>query len=152
MKSWTRKELIQASISGGAAALAGSRVFGATAPRGSANGDVRLAVVGVHSKGFRLARDFLAVAGCRIVALCDGDSGALARCVADLQKKNLKVKTYKDYRKLLEDPSIDAVVIATPNHWHSLMTIWACQAGKDVYVEKPLSHNVWEGRKAGEAA
>jgi predicted dehydrogenase len=62
------------------------------------------------------------------------------------------VKTYIDYRKLLEDKDVDAVVIATPNHWHSLMGIWACQAGKDVYVEKPISHNVWEGRKLVEAA
>ena len=59
---------------------------------------------------------------------------------------------YTDYRKVLDDKEVDAVVIATPNHWHSLMAIWACQAGKDVFVEKPISHNVWEGRKLVEAA
>ena len=57
-----------------------------------------------------------------------------------------------DYRKLLDDKSIDAVALATPNHWHALQTIWACQAGKDVYVEKPASHNIFEGRKMVEAA
>jgi predicted dehydrogenase len=57
-----------------------------------------------------------------------------------------------DYRKLLEDKDIDAIIIVTPDHWHALMTVWACQAGKDVYVEKPLSHNIWEGRKMVEAA
>jgi predicted dehydrogenase len=57
-----------------------------------------------------------------------------------------------DYRKLLDDKDVDAVVIVVPDHWHALMTVWACQAGKDVYVEKPLSHNIWEGRKMVEAA
>ncbi len=61
-------------------------------------------------------------------------------------------KLVQDFRRVLDDKSVDAVVIATPDHWHSLATIWACQAGKDVYVEKPLSHNPWEGRKAVEAA
>jgi len=59
---------------------------------------------------------------------------------------------YVDYRKMLDDKGIDAVVIVTPDHWHALMTVWACQAGKDVYVEKPLSHNIWEGRKMVQAA
>ena len=63
-----------------------------------------------------------------------------------------KPATYTDVRKLLEDKSIDAISIATPNHWHSLIAIWACQAGKDVYVEKPCSHNIWEGRQLVSAA
>src|SRR6185436_3669201 len=62
------------------------------------------------------------------------------------------VETYTDIRKLLENKDIDVISIATPNHWHSLAGIWACQAGKDVYVEKPVSHNPWEGRKLVEAA
>ena len=61
-------------------------------------------------------------------------------------------RTYVDVRKLLEDQSIDAISIATPNHWHALMAIWACQAGKDVYVEKPCSHNFWEGSQLVRAA
>ena len=61
-------------------------------------------------------------------------------------------RTFVDVRRLLEDPSIDAISIATPNHWHALIAIWACQAGKDVYVEKPCSHNLWEGRQLVRAA
>jgi predicted dehydrogenase len=153
MNNWTRKEFLKASLVGGGVALmTRSGVAAAVAAPGSANGDVRLAIVGVNGKGGAHIKDFKKVAGARIVALCDVDSQVLAKRVAELAKDNIKVKSYSDYRKLLEDPSIDAVLIATPNHWHSLMTIWACQAGKDVYVEKPLSHNVWEGRKAVEAA
>ena len=153
MNTWTRKEFLKASFVGGtAAALAPSRLYGAAAPTGSAGEDVRIAIVGLNGKGNDHIKAFQKMAGAKLVALCDVDSAVLAKRVAQLEKDNIKVKTYADYRKLLEDKSIDAVVIATPNHWHSLQTIWACQAGKDVYVEKPLSHNVWEGRKAIEAA
>ena len=154
MKNWTRKEFLKASlVGGGAAALASNRVFGAVAPAaGSASGDVRIAIVGINGKGNSHINDFKKVAGCRIVALCDVDSAVLAKRVGQLEKDNIKVTAYADYRKVLEDPNIDAVVLATPNHWHSLQTIWACQAGKDVYVEKPLSQNVWEGRQAVLAA
>ena len=68
------------------------------------------------------------------------------------RNKSIDVETYKDIRKLLESKEIDAISIATPNHWHSLGAIWGCQAGKDVYVEKPVSHNVWEGRQLVKAA
>jgi predicted dehydrogenase len=87
-----------------------------------------------------------------IAALCDVDSQVLAKRTQELAKNKLKPTGYTDYRKVLENPDIDAVVIATPNHWHALMAIWGLQAGKDVYVEKPVSHNVWEGRKIVEAA
>lgn len=152
LKNWTRKEFLKASFVGGGVAVLGPRLFGAVTPRGSANGDVRVAIVGVNGKGNSHINDFQKVAGCQIVALCDVDSAVLNKRVEQLAKENIRVKAYADYRELIEDPSVDAVVIATPNHWHSLMTIWACQAGKDVYVEKPLSHNVWEGRQAVEAA
>ena len=98
-------------------------------------------------------RDYLTgkIKGARLVAICDADEAVLNRRKADCDRGGGKVATYRDYRKLLEDPNIDAVVCAPPNHWHSLMTIWALQAGKDVYVEKPLSHNIWEGRQVFEA-
>jgi predicted dehydrogenase len=87
------------------------------------------------------------------VALCDVDRKVLGQNAEAFEKKyGRKVDTCVDIRKLLEDKNIDAVSIATPNHWHSLATIWACQAGKDVYVEKPCSHNVFEGRQCVEAA
>ena len=88
----------------------------------------------------------------RVVALCDADRSVVARGRSDAEKLGQKIDTYVDVRKLLENKSIDAVTTATPNHWHVLVTVWACQAGKDVYVEKPLSQNIWEGRKAVEAA
>lgn len=153
MTPWTRKDFLKASLlTGGAALLAPRRAVAATAS-GSPNGDVRLAIVGCGGKGMGHIRAFGKIPGARIVALCEPDSTRLAAAVQRCDEElNLKVRTYRDYRKLLEDDSIDAVVIVTPNHWHSLMTVWGCQAGKDVYVEKPISHNVWEGRKAVEAA
>ena len=152
MNPRTRREFLKTSLAGGAAVLAGSRIYGATAPKGSANEDVRLAIVGLNGKGNDHIKAFPQVPGCKITALCDVDTAVLAKRAGEMEKNNLKVeKTFTDYRKVLEDKSIDAVVISTPNHWHALMTIWACQAGKDIYIEKPLSHNIWEGRKAIEA-
>jgi hypothetical protein len=84
--------------------------------------------------------------------LCDVDADHLAGEAKKFSDAGETVARYRDARALLEDKDIDAVVIATPNHWHALLGIWACQAGKDVYVEKPISHNIWEGRKLVEAA
>ncbi|MSU23684.1 MAG: Gfo/Idh/MocA family oxidoreductase [Opitutus sp.] len=156
MKSWTRKDFLKASvISGGAAWLtrANAQTAPAVAASGSANGDVRIAVVGINSQGGGHMRDYLTgkIKGARLVAICDADEAVLNRQKAVCDKGGGTVKTYRDYRKLLEDKEIDAVVCAPPNHWHSLMTIWALQAGKDVYIEKPLSHNIWEGRQVVEA-
>jgi hypothetical protein len=86
------------------------------------------------------------------VAICDADRQYLDREEKKFRDRNEKVDTYVDYRKLLEDKSIDAVITATPNHWHALVTVWGCQAGKDVYVEKPVSHTIWEGRQMVKAA
>jgi predicted dehydrogenase len=87
------------------------------------------------------------------VLVCDPDSQVAALCAGGFEKKyGRKVETASDLRKVFERKDIDAVTVATPNHWHSLATIWACQAGKDVYVEKPGSHNIFEGRKMVEAA
>jgi hypothetical protein len=113
---------------------------------------VRIAVIGVRGKGAHHIEIFQKIEGVRIVALCDADKDILSRELNRLEKNNLKADGYVDMRRVLDRKDIDAVVTATPNHWHSLVTVWACQAGKDVYVEKPVSHNVWEGRKAVEAA
>jgi predicted dehydrogenase len=153
-KTITRKDFLRTSIlAGGSAWIAQSRLAGAPAVArpGSANGDIRVAVVGFNGKGLHHIKAFGEIKGVRVAALCDVDSEVMARQVKLFKGRGEKVATYVDYRELLDDSSIDAVAIATPNHWHSLMAIWACQAGKDVYVEKPLSHNVWEGRKAVEA-
>lgn len=123
-----------------------------------ANEDIRIGVLGVGSqvklggKGLHDAIGFSKIPGVRIAALCDCDSAHLARGVAHFEKQGQKVKAYRDFRKLLDDREIDAVTIATPNHWHALMTILACRAGKDVYVQKPSTHYLYEGRKMIEAA
>jgi hypothetical protein len=87
-----------------------------------------------------------------VVALCDADRAVLERGVAEAARLGQPVEGHVDVRKLLENKDIDAITTATPDHWHCLVTVWACQAGKDVYVEKPLSHNIFEGRKSVEAA
>ena len=123
-----------------------------------ANDDIRIGVIGIGStvkiggKGKQDIRDWRQIPGVRIVALCDVDQTILDAEVAQFTKRNEKVDAYRDLRKLLERDDIDAVSITTPNHWHALATVWACQAGKDVFVQKPASHNIFEGRKMVEAA
>ncbi|MHC4751646.1 MAG: Gfo/Idh/MocA family protein, partial [Planctomycetota bacterium] len=116
-----------------------------------ANDDIRVAIVGLRKKGKQHIDIFPRLPGVRVAALCDADKQFLDVEAKKFTDRNEKVDTYIDYRKLLEDKNIDAVVIVTPDHWHALMMVWACQAGKDVYVEKPASYNIWEGRKMIEA-
>jgi predicted dehydrogenase len=154
MKNITRRDFMKSSIATGIAlALPGCAT---TAPPFSrvrgANDDIRVAVVGINGRGGALIRAFDEMDGVRVAALCDVDSKVLDRRAKPFKDRNERIDTYVDVRELLEDRNIDAVSIATTNHWHSLITIWACQAGKDVYVEKPCSHNVFEGRKCIEAA
>jgi len=142
-------------IQGTAGAAVASTVAPKTRAQGAvgANDRVRLAVIGVNGRGWDHVQGFSDVAGAEVAMLCDPDSQVLARRSAEFEKKyGRKIATEQDLRKVFDNPAIDAVSIATPNHWHSLATIWACQAGKDVYVEKPGSHNIWEGRKMVEAA
>jgi predicted dehydrogenase len=129
-----------------AAALAASRVFA------SPSDTVRIAAVGLHGRGKDHIREITAQPNVELAALCDVDQRELDKAVKSVEPKGLKPRTYTDIRKLLEDKSIDAISIATPNHWHTLMTVWACQAGKDVYVEKPCSYNMFEARQIVAAA
>jgi predicted dehydrogenase len=117
-----------------------------------ANNRVRLAIVGLRGRGEDHVQSFGALPNVEIAALCDVDESAMRERLQQVQKLGFQPKTYTDIRKLLDEKSIDAVSIATPNHWHALMAIWACQAGKDVYVEKPSSHNLWEGKQLVRAA
>ncbi len=117
-----------------------------------ANGDIRVAVVGFKGRGENHIGAYRKMKGVRLAALCDVDKDVLAKGVGQMKNKGVEVQGFTDIRKLLESKEIDVVSIATPNHWHSLGAIWACQAGKDVYVEKPVSHNVWEGRQLVKAA
>lgn len=153
MKKITRRAFIKTSLGAAASctvpfltscSAVHSRILGA-------NNDIRVAVVGIHSKGKQHIRVFHGLPGVRVVALCDVDQQLLDREKQKFLVRNEKVDSYTDVRKLLDDKNIDAVVFATPNHWHALMGIWACQAGKDVYMEKPVSYNIWEGRKLVEA-
>jgi len=149
----SRRGFLVGSVVGGAAAPGVLARPAWAAPLG-ANDAVRVAVVGLGNPGQGLhhVQMFKALPGVRLVALCDVDENILDKAAKDLASENVQVARYVDVRKVLESKDVDAISIATPNHWHSLMTVWACQAGKDVYVEKPISHNVWEGRKAVEAA
>jgi predicted dehydrogenase len=119
-----------------------------------AQGDeLRVAVLGINGRGGAHIGAFTRIEGSRVVALCDPDETLFeSRAAAVTNAGHPKPKFYADIRDLLEDDEIDAISIATPNHWHCLATIWGCQAGKDVYVEKPLSWGVWEGRQAVKAA
>ncbi len=154
MKTWSRKEFLKVSLAGGTTALLTRpyRAVAAISPGGSPNGDIRVAIVGFNGKGREHINSFRQIPGVKVAALCDVDQAVMAREIQEFELRGEKVASYTDYRRVLDDASIDAVVIATPNHWHSLMGIWGCQAGKDVYLEKPVSHNVWEGRKVVEAA
>ena len=113
-----------------------------------ANDRVRVAICGVRGRGNDHIHGFSRVPNTEIAALCDVDESVSSKRLDEIEKRGLpKPKSYVDIRKLLQDKDIDAISIATPNHWHALMAIWACQAGKDVYVEKPCSHNCFEGRQ-----
>jgi predicted dehydrogenase len=119
----------------------------------AASDTVNVAVIGVGGRGGNHISLLGRQANCRVAAICDVNQAAQERAVAQVEKmQGHKPKVYGDMRRLFEDREIDAVSMATPNHWHALGTIWACQAGKDVYVEKPACHNVWEGFRMIEAA
>ncbi len=117
-----------------------------------ADDEIRVAVVGIRSRGRAHINGFRALKGVRVTALCDTDTRFLEREANLFKKRGEEVATFTDVRKLLDVKDIDVVAIATPNHWHALMAVWSCQAGKDVYLEKPVSHNVWEGRQIVRAA
>src|SRR5215469_5611800 len=142
-----RRKFIRNSLLA-AAALKAWPLTAQTPPKArviGANGDIRCAVVGFNGRGKDHIKAFSNMKGVRLVALCDVDSAVLEK---ELKKANdPNVEGYTDVRKLLENPDIDAVSFATPHHWHALGAIWAVQAGKDVYVEKPASHGIWEGRQ-----
>jgi predicted dehydrogenase len=142
----TRRDFLKsaATVTAGVGAMIArpERVFGA-------NDRVRVGVCGLRGRGKDHIDAFSHLPNVEIAALCDVDDTILQK---RREQVGGRVRTFVDVRRLLEDPQIDAISIATPNHWHALMAIWACQAGKDVYVEKPCSHNLWEGRQLVRAA
>ncbi|MFN3325038.1 MAG: Gfo/Idh/MocA family protein [Bryobacteraceae bacterium] len=131
---------------GAALAVSAGRVLGA-------NDRISIGIVGLGGRGMAHVGAYTKIEDCRIAALCDVNQAARERAQTRLQNAGSdKAKEYKDMRELFADKQIDAVSIATPNHWHALATIWACEAGKDVYVEKPASHNIYEGWRMIEVA
>ena len=114
---------------------------------------MRVACVGVRGRGRDHIHAYNAMDKVEIAAVCDIDESILNARIGEIEKaKGKRPAAFTDSRKLLEDKSIDAISIATPNHHHTLQTIWACQAGKDVYVEKPCSHDMFEARQIVAAA
>ena len=155
-----RREFVKDSVVGAAIAAAGldfSKVDTQAKETANAQGasgeQLRVAVVGVNGRGMSHVGGFAGKNNCVVTTICDCDEAVIGNAMKTIEKVQGKAPKFeKDFRKLLDDKSIDVVSIATPNHWHSLMAIWALQAGKDVYVEKPVSHNVSEGRRVVEAA
>jgi len=147
-----RRRFLQTSGLGAAGLMAAPAGASSAAGKLDANDRVRVAVVGIRGQGANHLRQYNALEKVEVAAVCEVDDRITAERMKELEEAGVKPKVYKDIRKLLEDQSIDAVSIATPNHWHSLMGVWACQAGKDVYVEKPCSHTAWEGRQLVKAA
>ena len=149
-----RRNFIKTTLAGSAGLALSRYAFGTPQhPIIGANDRINVAVIGVGGHGRTHISAYKKQPGdVRIAALCDCDSAYLNRELAALEKDNIKATGYKDLRKLYENKDIDAVSIVTPNYWHALATVWACQAGKHVCVEKPVSHCVWEGRKMVEAA
>jgi len=140
MDNLTRRDFVKSTAAVGAlVAMPFSKVRGA-------NDDLRVGVAGIHGRGNGLANEFNDLEGVRVVALCDIDSEVLENRVKQYKDRNQSVTGYGDYRRMLEDKSIDIVAIATPDHWHVPLAAASIVAGKDVYVEKPISHTIAEGR------
>jgi predicted dehydrogenase len=130
------------------AALSSARLLSS-----SPNDTVRVACVGLRSRGKDHLEAYAKLPNVAIVALCDIDESVLNQAAGEVERTGAKRPVlYADLRRLLEDKSIDAISLATPNHWHTLQTVWSCQAGKDVYVEKPCSHDMFEAKQIVAAA
>ncbi len=151
MTNMNRRDFIKTS--GIAAVATGASLWKPLNSWAGANDRIRVGVVGIRQRGKNHIQGFSHLKNVEVAALCDIDENLFPDVLKMMGESGLKKpKLYSDIRKLLEDKNIDVVSFATPNHWHALGTIWACQAGKDVYVEKPGSHNIFEGQKMVEAA
>lgn len=146
MKQVTRRKFLKNSL----ATMAGAGVASAIPVHGwsqvaGANDRIRVAIFGVRKKGIEHIKAFGEIDNVELAALVDCDTQFLDLEVAKLKEQKKTVQTFVDFRETLDDKDIDAVVLSVPDHWHAVMTTWACEAGKHVYVEKPATHNIWEG-------
>ncbi len=153
MKNIDRRSFLKKTTVASAGVLATQPVVKLYSNTLSANDTINVAVIGIRNRGRDHYRSMAKIPNVKISVLCDIDERFFPETVAEVEKlTGYKPATETEYRKVLDNKDIHVVSIATPNHWHALQTIWACQAGKDVYVEKPVSHTVAEGRKMVEAA
>ncbi|QNN20953.1 Gfo/Idh/MocA family oxidoreductase [Planctomycetales bacterium ZRK34] len=151
MKPITRRTFVSCAGQCSAALATATMLGPSRLARGqSANDQVRVAILGTGGKGTQHVGNFSAVPGVKVVTVCDADRDRAA--AAAKKHEALKLETETDLRRVLDRKDIDAVCIATPNHWHALATVWACEAGKDVYVEKPVAHDIWQGQQMIAAA
>src|SRR6266849_5952360 len=147
-----------AGVALGGAAVAGAQSQGAPATSRrilGANDRVVVANVGIRGQGNALKRGFATLKNVEIKTLCDIDANLFPSRLNDPKLADVaafKPGTVQDLRRVLDDKDVDAILVAVPNHWHALATIWGLQSGKHVFVEKPASHTVWEGRKMIEAS
>jgi predicted dehydrogenase len=158
MRSLNRREFLHNSAAvtaalAGAGSLTASPAAAKKTKKGDANDLVHIAVIGVHGRGREHVKALAGRSNCVITTICDADEAVIGAAMTMVEKAQGKPPKYEqDLRRVMDDPTIDIITTATPNHWHALIAIWAMQAGKDVYVEKPVSHNVSEGRRIVEAA
>ena len=158
MRSITRRQFLgdSATLAAALASLRGLPSVSAApveTKKASVNDRLRVAVIGVNGRGRDHVKGFANKHNCVVNTICDADSGVIGPAMTAVEKTQGKPPRFEqDLRRVLDDKSIDLVSIAMPNHWHALAAIWAMQAGKDVYVEKPVSHNVSEGHRIVETA
>ena len=149
MATSRRAFVTNAALGAGLAASTAQRSHGQASPSDT----LVIGVVGIRGRGRSHYREFASIPGVRVGYLCDVDERLFSEAVSEVERMaGYRPETETDIRRLLERDDLDAISVATPDHWHALMTIWACQAGKDVYCEKPCSYTLWEGRKMVEAA
>ena len=145
----SRRHFLKQAIAGAGTTILSSRTLRATSP----NNRVSVCVIGVRGRGGALLNNFASLEDVDIKYVCDIDEEVLGARVGQVESKTGKrPRAIKDYRRALEDSNVDAIVCGCPDHWHALPTIHACQAGKDVYVEKPDGHNILEGQTMVAAA
>src|SRR6516162_1573199 len=139
MSSITRRDFLKSSAATAATLSELTAANAADRP-----GDkIVLAVVGVHGRGRELIRGFSGLDGVEIAYVCDPDENVVEPALKQLNEKQKRApKVDKDFRHALDDKEVTAIAVATPDHWHALATVWGCQAGKHVYCEKPISHNL----------
>jgi predicted dehydrogenase len=155
MQSITRRRFLEDSMLVAAAAVAGVAMPLQAQEKkpGNATNRIRVAILGCRIRGKQHAQELAPLRDCEIAYVCDPDRDLAGELAAAVEKQQgAAPKTVQDMGRVFDDRAVDPVFVATPNHWHALAAIWAMQAGKDVYVEKPVSHNISEGRRIVQVA